>query len=345
MIALHIATLRALLAPRRLIPIVVVCIPMVAAQARFSARGAAAGVAVLVCLLFVLIGPFAWRALFPRGRLPARWPLRLLGYGALGGVPAFVGWYLPLMFGLGDTFIASGVNLLVATALFWVGGWGLARDIDMEEGLRIERARGDALAREAERAQLLALRAHLDPHFLFNTLNAIAEWCRQDGALAERAILQLSDLLRQIFAGVRAASWPLEREIALLRELFELHRVRDPERFEVEWRLPEPLPAVEVPPLLLLPLAENAVKHGPALGHPGALLVQIVEEGDEIVVCIANPGPFAGPRQGGEGLEMVRKRVELAYGANAGFEIAGRDQRTEARLRLPRRGPEPEGEA
>ena len=52
------------------------------------------------------------------------------------------------------------------------------------------------LERAAERAQLLALRAHLDPHFLFNTLNAIAEWCRQDGEIAERAVLQLSSMLR-----------------------------------------------------------------------------------------------------------------------------------------------------
>jgi len=342
--ALYTSTLRALLAPRRGIPIVLVCVPMVVAQARFSAHGMAALVAVLVCLLFVAIGPFAWRALFPRGRPHTLLALRLLAYGLLGGLPALVGWALPELFHLGSTFIATGVNLLVASALFWVGGWGLARDIEFEEGLREARARADALALEAERAQLLALRAHLDPHFLFNTLNAIAEWCRQDGVLAEQAILKLSALLRQIFTGVRAAAWPLQREIELLRDLFELHRIRDPERFVVEWALPEPLPPVELPPLLLLPLAENAVKHGPAQGHSGSIVVELSDQGEALELRLGNPGPYQGPRDGGEGLDMVRRRLALAYGERATFAIAGRDQRTEVLLTLPRSGPDGVGE-
>ena len=75
-------------------------------------------------------------------------------------------------------------SLLVEVALFWVGGWGLARDIDFEENLRKERARARELLREKEHAELMALKSHLDPHFLFNTLNAIAEWCRADGRVA-----------------------------------------------------------------------------------------------------------------------------------------------------------------
>ena len=129
------------------------------------------------------------------------------------------------------------------------------------------------LAREAEGAQLLALRSHLDPHFLFNTLNAIAEWCREDGETAERAVMRLSAMLRTVLAGVRASTWPLAEELALLDTLFELHRLRDPDRVRVTRHLPEPLPDVAVPPMLLLPLAENAVKHGPAAGHAGEIVL------------------------------------------------------------------------
>src|SRR6185503_20288258 len=130
-------------------------------------------------------------------------------------------------------------------------------------------------AREAERSQLLALRAHLDPHFLFNTLNAIAEWCREDGETAERAVMQLSAMLRTVLDGVRAPSWAFADELKLLDTLFELHRLRDPERVHVTRRLPAPLPDLQVPPMLLLPLAENAVKHGPAAGHGGDIALEV----------------------------------------------------------------------
>ena len=138
-------------------------------------------------------------------------------------------------------------------------------EVQFADGSDLVRAR--ALAEEAERAQLLALRAHLDPHFLFNTLNAIAEWCRSDGVQAEEAILKLSAMLRRILEGVKAPTWPLSRELGLVHDLLDLHRIRDPERFDVVWRVPDPIPDVSVPPMLLLPLADNAVKHGPRQGH------------------------------------------------------------------------------
>jgi len=92
--------------------------------------------------------------------------------------------------------------MFVSLALFLVGGWGLARDIDLDARLRAAETRAVELTRAAEAAELLALRAHLDPHFLFNTLNAIAEWCLKDGAVAEEAVLKLSAMLRTLLDGV-----------------------------------------------------------------------------------------------------------------------------------------------
>ncbi len=333
--ALYAETAAALLAPRRLFPILLVCVPMVAAQGRFSASGEAVWVAAGMCLLFVATGPFGWRALLPRGRRTRWLPLRLLAYAALGGVAPLLGWLLPKALHMGETFLTGGVNLLISASLFWVGGWGLARDIDQEIGLRRAQARAEAAQREAERAQLLALRAQLDPHFLFNTLNAIAEWCRQDAAVAERALLRLAGLLRRVLEGVRAPTWPLARELDVARDLLELHSVRDPERFAARWELPDPLPAVEVPPLLLLPLVENAIKHGPAQGHSGSLALGVEREGAGWQVWVRNPGPFAGERDGGQGLEMVRRRLELAWPGLARLEIGTEGGSTLARVWLP----------
>jgi len=224
----------------------------------------------------------------------------------------------------------------VCLALFWVGGWGLARDIDLEENLRRARARAEALGREADHAQLLALKSHLDPHFLFNTLNAIAEWCREDGLVAERAILQLSSMLRSMMTGINTTTWPLAREIELVDALFALHAIRDPTLFTVERDVAD-LPNVEVPPMVLLPLVENAMKHGPLARHKGIVRFVVKEaEGGGIDVELSNPGAYTGPRPGGSGLPIVQKRLALAYGKGAAFTIAADGDRTRATLRLPR---------
>jgi LytS/YehU family sensor histidine kinase len=195
------------------------------------------------------------------------------------------------------------------------------------------------LAREAERAQLMALRAHLDPHFLFNTLNAIAEWCREDGETAERAVLQLSAMLRTVLAGVQAATWPLADELALMDTLFALHRLRDPDAFQLVRRVPAPLPDVPVPPMLLLPLAENAVKHGPTAGHRGPieLEVQVSVDDARLIFSLSNPGRYAGRREGGTGLETVDGQAMVKI---AGLDATPTEmERTVVEVTLPLAGP------
>lgn len=326
-------TLRALLAPRRLIPILLVSAPLVIAQHRYSRDPAAVVIGVAMCLVFALVAPSLWRTTASRGALG------LLLYGLVGAAAiGFLGLVLPNLLGVGDTFLTATESLLVSLALFWVGGWGLGRDIDLEQSLVRERARAETLAREAERAQLLALRSHLDPHFLFNTLNAIAEWCRTDGEVAERAVLRLSAILRTILEGVRLPAWPLRRELDLCRDLFALHAIRDPDRFvcSVDG---DPGDAA-IPPMLLLPLAENAIKHGPAAGHRGPVRIHLSREPASLTIVVDNPGPFTGPRPGGEGLEIVRRRLDLAYDGRADLEIGPAPHGTRATVHLPA-GPAP----
>jgi two-component system, LytTR family, sensor histidine kinase AlgZ len=288
----------------------------------------------------VLVAPVSWRALFPPS-LPARPTFaapfgRLLVYGLTGaGTVLLVGWALPQRLGMGPTFMTSDASLLVSVVLFWVGGYGLGRHIDLESSLAHARVRMDRLAAEAERAQLLALRSHLDPHFLFNTLNAIAEWCREDGEVAERATLRLSDMLRTVLDGTRQPAWPLSRELELARTLLDLHRIRDPERFTVEVVAPPVLPAIRVPPMILLPLVENAAKHGPNAGHHGPIVLHVGVAGQRIVLEVDNPGRWGGERDGGEGLQQVRRRLVHAYGGRASLEVAGTGERTQARIELP----------
>jgi hypothetical protein len=333
------ATLRALLKTRRLAAILLVSTALCLAQASYSRDPLAVPLGVLMCFLFVVVAPVSWRVLFPSGRLDlGHGGVRLLLYGAIGtGVVLSVGVVVPRVLGIGRTLLTAPSSVVVCLALFLVGGWGLARDIWLESSLLRSEARAAALAREAERAQLLALRSHLDPHFLFNTLNAIAEWCRDDGEVAERAVLQLSAMLRAVLEGVHAPSWSLREELALVDTLFALHGLRDPERVRLVRRVPDPLPEVAVPPMLLLPLAENAVKHGAAAGHGGEVVLEVeaARPDGAVVVRLGNAGAFAGRRAGGLGLAMVERRLALAYDGRATFRIAASGARTVAEIAVP----------
>ncbi len=333
------STVRGLLAPRRAIPISLVVVPLTIIQDAYSRDAFAVPLALLMCGSFLLVGPLLWRYLFPSDA-KGQSLVRAFVYGVVGAtVVLFVGRVLPSMVGARPTFLTSTPSLGVSVALFWVGGWGLARDIELEERLAREHARNEALSREADHAQLLALRSHLDPHFLFNTLNAIAEWCREDGLVAEKAILQLSAMLRAMMTGIQTTTWPLAREIELVDALFALHAVRDPTLFTVRREIPDPIPALDVPPMLLLPVAENAMKHGPLTGRRGEVLFAVRREADRLVVVLENPGAFNGPRDGGSGLPIVRKRLALTYGDAATFtmETTGGD-RTRSTVVVPARG-------
>jgi two-component system sensor histidine kinase AlgZ len=334
------ATLRALLVPRRLLPILAISITLTFAQRAYSRDHRAAFVGISLCLAFVLVAPVSFRVLFPEGLEFSHGAVRLLIYGAIAMFTIYVaGVELPLLVGIGPTFLTARPSLTIDTALFLVGGWGLGRDIGFEASLKEERKRTSTLAREAEHAQLLALRAQLDPHFLFNTLNAIAEWCRTDGETAERAVLELASLLRAVLTGVKEPSWPLAQEIALVETLLSLHLRRDPEMFTLDLRVDEALARVPVPPMLLVPLAENAVKHGPARGHRGTIVVEVSRRGELVHVSIENPGAYGGPRQGSHGLPTTERRLSLAYDGRGSLRIGGKGERTRVEVELPLSGP------
>jgi LytS/YehU family sensor histidine kinase len=157
--------------------------------------------------------------------------------------------------------------------------------------------------------------------------------------VAEAAVLRLSAMLRSVLAGVRSATWPMEKELELLRTLFELHLLRDPELFQLSFEVAPGLSEVPVPPLMLLPLAENAVKHGPAAGHRGPITLELASRDNELVFILENPGASQGPREGSSGLPTVERRLALAYGGSARLLLESAEGRTRVTVTLPRSGP------
>lgn len=318
-LALWVDTVWALLSARRALPILAISLPLLAAQHSYSPRPLVAdSLAVFMIFSFLAVAPFAWR-----WTSSGSWGWLL--YVPFSLLPFGLAVAMTTLGELTESFLVNGVNAAIGMGLFLVGGWGLGRDIDLEQGMA-------SLQRQARAAELMAIRSHLDPHFLFNTLNAIAEWCTLDPEQAEIAILRLSQLLREILGGIQAESWPLERELAIAVDVLELHRIRDPTWFELEVAGPAP---GEVPPLLLLPIVENAVKHGPAIGSRGTISLRITWVEGRRTIEVRNPGPLGPPRKGGQGLRMVRERLRLAYGDKANFTLEQVGEDTVARVTLP----------
>ncbi len=151
------ATWLELLKPRRLIPILVVSAALVVAQGSFSRDSSAIPLAVLMCVVFVGLAPVAYRVLFPSGLDLSHGAVRLILYAAVGaGTVLTVLIAVPKLLDMAPSFLSDRASVLVSSALFLVGGWGLGRDIGHEQ-------RVAELEQQAERAHLLALREHLSP--------------------------------------------------------------------------------------------------------------------------------------------------------------------------------------
>jgi LytS/YehU family sensor histidine kinase len=180
-------------------------------------------------------------------------------------------------------------------------------------------AAADLLVRTAQleaqltHAQLDALRLQLHPHFLFNTLNAIAALAPADSRRAQRMLARLGDLLRQTLEA-EAAEITVERELVLLAPYVEIQRLRFEERFRYVERVAPDARSGLVPALLLQPLVENAVQHGVSRRPEGATVTLSIERRAErltLEVADDGPGPTAGT-QGGNGIGLANTRARLA---------------------------------
>ncbi|WP_160319424.1 sensor histidine kinase [Stenotrophomonas koreensis] len=201
----------------------------------------------------------------------------------------------------------------------------------IENHLRLQR-----LALQASQAQLQALQARIRPHFLFNTLNSAVALVRSEPARAENLLIDMADLFRSALSP--ASTITLAEEIDLCRRYIAIEQARFGDRLQTHWQLPDPLPALAIPPLCLQPLVENAVHHGVERSH-GSSLIQIHArlEQDRMVIDIGNPLHAAGARHHhghGVGLEAVRARL-AAYSEQARLETWQADGHFHARLQLP----------
>jgi two-component system, LytTR family, sensor kinase len=236
----------------------------------------------------------------------------------------------------------------------------LSGEMDMiGQGAHLVGRRLEALARERERfelsqresslmhqlvqAELRALRAQINPHFLFNSLNTIAALVHQDPTLAEAVTLRLARIFRYVLMQTDQSFTPLHEEIEFLRAYLDIEQMRFGERLQVQFQVAEAVADRPIPSLILQPLVENAIKHGfsPKVG-PCRLVIRGTAQDEKLVLSVEDNGVGTGtggarkPPRDGIGLRNVRERLATVYGARAhlSFESQPR-QGTRATVYLP----------
>jgi two-component system sensor histidine kinase AlgZ len=256
----------------------------------------------------------------------------LIGRGWLGVIASFGGIAnvsvafraaAPTMFGFGYL-----LYLLAMAVSYFAAAFERSRSAE-RRALETE-----VLAREAE---LRALRAQIDPHFLFNSLQSISALTAVDPAAARRMCLLLADFLRDTLALGARERIPLSSELAIARRFLAIEQVRFGDRLRVEVTA-DAAGQCLVPPLVLQPLVENAVTHGIAHVLDGGVVRIAAERGAALLLIrIENPCDRDRPagRGAGVGLANVRARLRTLYGTDAALRTEEKDGRFIANIELP----------
>ena len=309
----------------------------------------ATAVAFPLCLLYAFVCLAAWypclatplerssvpRFLFTHGvgavvasalwLLAARTLGRMLaGFEGFAGLDSRLSGDLPLLFG-------TGVLLyLLAVGFHYVL---LAVEASRQAEARLLQA--SLLARDAE---LRALKAQVNPHFLFNSLNSISALTASDPAKAREMCVLLGDFLRRTLGLGEKPAIPLEEEISLIHAFLAVEKIRYGDRLKMEETIDREALSAEVPPLLLQPLVENAVAHGIANLVGGGWIRLAAGRHDGLLdITIENQfDPEAPPRRrSGVGLANVRQRLEARYGNHASFSASATGDRFRVAISLP----------
>ncbi len=229
----------------------------------------------------------------------------------------------PILFGAG--FLLFDLAAAFHYALIALESSRQAQERAMQAGI---------LAREAE---LRALKAQIDPHFLFNSLHSISALTTSDPAKAREMCVLLSDFLRSSLRMGDRERIPLSEELALARSFLAIQRIRFGSRLQIEEDVKDGATGCLVPPLLLQPLVENAVTHGVATRvEGGSIRIGVSRTGGRLAIRIENTFDKDARRgRGGFGLANVRKRLEACYGDTASMEVREAEDRFRVDVQLP----------
>ncbi|PZQ53377.1 MAG: hypothetical protein DI570_24090 [Phenylobacterium zucineum] len=237
-------------------------------------------------------------------------------------------------------------NLLAFAWMFGLLGAFYMMMLTNRALLEHERELADARTQAAEAegqataARLAALRYQLNPHFLFNTLNAVSSAViRKRNGEAEAMLDKLAGFLRVTLAADPEGMIPLEDELATLQAYLEIESVRFRERLGLDFSCPDDLRGALVPSFILQPLIENAIKHGVSRSSDAVTIrLEVNRDGDDLVVLVEDDAERSGepaPSGAGVGLRNIRERLRVLYGPRGVLQTTSRERGYLALVRMP----------
>jgi hypothetical protein len=203
---------------------------------------------------------------------------------------------------------------------------------------REEELQATRLAGQLSEARLALLQRQLHPHFLFNALQAISTLLHRDPEKADRLLVRLSRLLRDMLEDASGQTLELRAELELTKKYLEIEEARFGDRLCVEWSVDEAQLDCQVPSLVVLPLVENAIRNGLSTKvGPGRLKISARSEGASLTLTVQDDGLGATlPLQPGVGIANTRARLEGMYGGRASLDVdTVPDDGFRARVRIP----------
>ena len=219
--------------------------------------------------------------------------------------------------------------------MIWVLIYYLYHYFQRNKKREIDTLKLESLVKELE---LKTIKAHINPHFIFNSLNSIRALVDEDPQRARSAITELSNILRSSLQVEKMETVPLKQELDIVKDYLALEQMRFEERLKVDFDIDEDTLQQPIPPMMLQTLAENAIKHGISQQVSGGRIVitsDFVDDRHEITV--RNTGLLNGHAgMQGFGIKSTIDRLKLLYGADASFEIKDvPGEMVEARLVMP----------
>jgi signal transduction histidine kinase len=303
------------------------------------------------CIGYLIHGGFRLGdALLSKRIWQSGFALRSAYYAGVTLVGVFGGYWLGFaLLGMDDArgFVFSaqgageiGVLSLIISAILASIFLARERQALAEAAFQRERARVEAAEHQFHLAQLKLLEAQIEPHFLYNTLANVISLVDADPAAAKRMVARLIDYLRQAARAGGSAEATVGRQVELLQAYLDLMALRTNARLSYQVDMAPEVAALPLPPMLLQPLVENAIKHGlePKVAG-GRVCVGARREDSLLVLTVADNGlgfrTTRGDGTGGLGLANLRARLDTLYGARARMTIEDAQPGTTVTLTLP----------
>lgn len=193
----------------------------------------------------------------------------------------------------------------------------------------------EALVKELE---LKTIKAHINPHFIFNALNSIRALIDENPARARDAVTHMSNILRSSMQAEKLETVPFEKELNIVKDYLALEHIRFEDRLQIEYNINYETLASPVPPMMLQTLVENAIKHGIAKQVGGGVVkITSAFDGDHHLLEVQNSGELNGhANSDGFGLFSTRNRLYLLFGNKADFDISQNGEMVIAKVLIPK---------